>query len=210
MPHQNRVNPFGELIATPARGTLMGNRGNLHNHGTEIKRPFQVKRWIICVLDFKDRRRAIMTPGEYTELFFLDEATALAAGHRPCFECQRERANDFRAQWAAANPALARSAKPVVDVLDAALHAERLTPERTKRTYRAPLAELPAGTFVLLPDDPAPYLVLEATLRPWAPDGYGAALPRPAAVTVDVLTPPSTVQALAAGYAPEIHASGGT
>ena len=100
MPLQNRVTPFGELIATPARGTLMGNRGCLHDAQQRIRRTFAVKRWIICVLEFKGRHRQVMAPGQYTELFFLDEATALAAGHRPCAECQRARYDLFRAHWA--------------------------------------------------------------------------------------------------------------
>src|SRR6266513_3430279 len=114
MPLQNRVTPFGELVVTRARGTLMGNRGSLHDTERRIRRPFAVKRWIICVLEFKNRHRTVMTPGQYTELFFLDEATALAAGHRPCAECQRARFTIFRAHWAAANPALAGSSAPAV------------------------------------------------------------------------------------------------
>ncbi|HEY3229252.1 MAG TPA: hypothetical protein VGJ87_08530, partial [Roseiflexaceae bacterium] len=102
MPYQNRVTPEGALIATTARGTLMGNRGCLHDERKRIVRTYQVRRWIICLLEFKGRWRAIMSPGKYTELFFLDEATALAAGHRPCAECQRERFTMFRAHWAAA------------------------------------------------------------------------------------------------------------
>src|SRR5512141_2915473 len=122
MPRQNRVTPFSKLIATPARGTLMGNRGALHNDQGQIRRQFQGQRWIICLLEFKGRRRSIMMPGQYTELFFLDEATALAAGHRPCAECQRERFNLFREFWAAANPELAGAARPAATVIDAALH----------------------------------------------------------------------------------------
>src|SRR5258707_3661680 len=97
---QNRVNPWGELFRTPARGTMMGNRGRtLHNAQQEIVRSYGGKRWICCLLEFKGRRRQIMSPGQYTELFFLDEATAFAAGHRPCAECRRERYKAFRAAW---------------------------------------------------------------------------------------------------------------
>ena len=103
-PKQNRVTPFSTLIATPARGTLMGNRGCLHDDHAQIRRPFQGQRWIICLLEFKGRKRSIMTPGQYTELFFLDEATALAAGHRPCAECQRDRFNLFREIWGQGRP----------------------------------------------------------------------------------------------------------
>ena len=107
MSRQNRGTPFGDIIATPARGTLMGNRGCLHDNQGHIIRPYQLKRWIIYQLEFKGRRRQIMTPGKYTELFFLDEATALAAGHRPCVECSRPRFTEFVAAWAEANPDLA-------------------------------------------------------------------------------------------------------
>src|SRR4029450_8987970 len=115
MPRQNRVTPRGEIIATTARGTLMGNRGCLHDDQDHPLRQYQVRRWLICVLDFKGRRRAPMPPGHYTSLFFLDEATALAAGHRPCAECQRARFDDFRRHWAVANPELVGSPTPHVD-----------------------------------------------------------------------------------------------
>ena len=122
MPLQNRVNPFGMIVADVARGTLMGNRGCLHDDGDRPLRQYQSRRWIICVLDFKGRKRTPMPPGQYTSLFFLDEATALAAGHRPCAECQRERFTYFRQHWAAANPGLAGSLMPSVETIDAALH----------------------------------------------------------------------------------------
>src|ERR1700732_822885 len=104
MARQNRVTPAGDVIATPERGTFLGNRGVLHDDQGRIKRAWQLKRWIVCVLEFKGRRRAVMTPGRYTELFFLDEATALAAGHRPCAECRRERFNAFREAWLRGDP----------------------------------------------------------------------------------------------------------
>src|SRR5512143_2394419 len=112
MPRQNRVNPFGQIIATPARGALMGNRGCLHDTGDRPLRQYQGRRWIICVLDFKDRKRQPMPSGRYTSLFFLDEATALAAGHRPCAECQHGRYRMFRDVWAAANRDLVGPAMP--------------------------------------------------------------------------------------------------
>src|SRR5919204_6549006 len=104
MPRQNRVTPFGEIVATPERGTLMGNRGVLHDGEGRIRRPWQLRRWLVCVLDLKGRKRRVMTPGRYTELFFLDEATALAAGHRPCAECRRARFLAFCSAWGTANP----------------------------------------------------------------------------------------------------------
>lgn len=204
MPHQNRVDPFGTLVRTAEKGTLMGNRGCLHDEQQQIVRHHQGRRWISCVLAFKGRCRTIMTPGHYTELFFLDEATALAAGHRPCAECQRDRFLDFRTHWAAANPDLAGGPSPLVAAIDAALHAERLTGVRClegrKRTYRAALDDLPDGTFVVLDDTAAPHLVLGAALYSWSFAGYGPAIARPGQVAVAVLTPPSTVRALAHGY----------
>lgn len=203
MPRQNRVTPFGELIATPARGTLMGNRGCLHDSQGTIRRAYQGKRWIICLLDFKNRRRTVMTPGQYTELFFLDEATALAAGHRPCAECQRERFTHFRARWAAANPHLAGSLKPAATAIDDILHQERL--------QRAPdavqVAGLPDGAFVTFDADNQAYLIYRGRLYRWQPMGYtlvGAAdQGRPA----QCLTPASIVRTLAAGYDVQIHPS---
>ncbi|MCP5100307.1 MAG: hypothetical protein GY943_32550, partial [Chloroflexi bacterium] len=154
MPKQNRVTPFAEIIATPARGTLMGNRGILHNAQQEVIRPFKLKAWIICILSFKNRHRKVMSPNRYTELFFLDEATALAAGHRPCFECQRDRAQAFRTAWVAANPDLADGTHTKIGHIDAILHTERLTTERLlkhrrKKTHSANIDDLPDGTFIV-------------------------------------------------------------
>src|SRR5271165_1152863 len=118
MPRQNRVTPFGEIVAVPERGTFMGNRGNLHNAEGHIKRTWQVKRWLVCLLEFKGRKRTVMRPGFYTELFFLDEATALAAGHRPCAECRRERYNDFRKAWQSSHPGTSGSSLPTADEID--------------------------------------------------------------------------------------------
>jgi hypothetical protein len=126
MPRQNRVDPFSEIIATPARGTLMGNRGRLHNESGQIIRPYKGKRWIICQLQYKGRRRQIMAPGRYTELFFLDEATALAAGHRPCAECSRSRFKEFVEAWVQANPELITGTKVSAGQLDTILHQERV------------------------------------------------------------------------------------
>ena len=202
MPRQNRVTPFGELITTPHRGTLMGNRGCLHDAEQRIRHPFTLKRWIHCVLEFKGRRRAIMTPGRYTELFFLDEATALAAGHRPCAECQRERYRLFREHWAAASGI---AGVPSADGMDDVLHAERLEAGRGKRTYTARLAQLPAG--VMVADEAHAYLVLDGALLPWAPEGYGPRRSASAAAEMCVLTPRSIVDVIARGYPVGLHAS---
>ncbi|MBN9388226.1 MAG: hypothetical protein J0I20_09265 [Chloroflexi bacterium] len=209
MPKQNRVTPAGEIIATPYRGTVMGNRGRLHDEGEKILRPFAVKRWIICKLEFNGRHRQVMAPNRYTELFFLDEAVALAAGHRPCAECNRARYNQFRELWARANPQASLNwggqGLPTANELDNILHRERLTSNREKVVYRAELAELPDGVFVRFPGETTPYLVAGAELRPWTPAGYEKAVPRPAGVTVEVLTPASTVRTITAGYRPGIY-----
>ncbi|MEK7728676.1 MAG: hypothetical protein AAB354_09705 [candidate division KSB1 bacterium] len=206
MPRQNRVTPFGEIIATPARGTLLGNRGCLHNPRQQIIKKFQSARWIICVLEFKGRRHGIMTPGQYTELFFLDEATALAAGHRPCAECSRPRFETFRALWAGANPELAHGPKPLATTIDRELHAERIDAAHGKVTYIEKLNALPDGCFVTLADGKA-YLVYQNFLRAWQAEGYGNRLAPTSADSVRVLTPRSIVKTLAAGYAAALHAS---
>lgn len=205
-PRQNRVTPLGEIIATPARGTLMGNRGCLHDEQGTLKRLYQTKRWIICQLQFKNRRRAIMTPGKYTELFFLDEATALAAGHRPCAECARPRFNQFVAVWIQVNPEWVSGPRFSADKLDGVLHSERLS-KGQKVAYPELLGNLPVGTFITFADKQPVYLVLEKSLRAWHPEGYGNKLPRPDSEIVQVLTPRSTVKALAAGYPVDIHHS---
>jgi hypothetical protein len=211
MPLQNRVDPYGQICSTPARGMLMGNRGCLHDHGDHPVRQYAVRRWLICVLDFKGRTRRPMPPGHYTSLFFLDEATALAAGHRPCAECQRARFDEFRAHWAAANPELAAAPAPAVDTIDRALHRERMSNhprqrDRVKLTYAAQLAELPDGVFVALEGRSAPLLVWGERLYPWSFEGYGRPLARMDAL-VQVLTPPSIVRAIARGFAPMVHSS---
>jgi hypothetical protein len=204
MPRQNRVTPFGEIVVAPERGTFMGNRGLLHDERGRIRRPWQLARWIVCLLDFRGRKRQVMTPGLYTELFFLDEATALAAGHRPCAECRRERFDAFRAAWAAA----IGGELPRAPEVDGRLHAERAGAGRTKRTFSA-LGGLPDGTFVTVASwgDEA-HLVWRGGLLTWSPGGYTGRRTRPAGgVEVTVLTPASTVAALRAGYVPAVHES---
>ena len=209
MPFRNRVNPYGEIVATPAHGTLMGNRGCLHDNLDHPVRQYQGRRWIICVLDFRERKRTPMPPGQYTSLFFLDEATALAAGHRPCAECQRARFTAFHAHWGAANLELAGGEAPSVDTIDTTLHGERISDhyyqrDKVKLTYTERLDQLPDGTVVVLDASAIPYLVLGDTLLPWSFEGYGQPIARPT-IPVRVLTPRSTVRALAHGYLPNIH-----
>lgn len=207
-PRQNRVTPFGALISTESRGTLMGNRGCLHDDRRRIQRSFVGKRWLICVLEFRGNHRSVMTPRRYTELFFLDEVTALAAGHRPCAECQHARYGLFRAAWAAANPEFASSPAPSADEMDRVIHSERLDVEGAKRTYPELMSRLPDGTMIA---DKAsrPFLVMGQTLVPWEPGGYGEPIPQRADVLLRVLTPRSIVGALSAGYPGAVHPSAG-
>jgi len=200
---QNRVDPFGELIATPARGMFFGNRGGrFHRDDRTLgTRRWASRQWICCVLDFKNRQREVWGR-YYTEMFFLDEATALAAGHRPCAECQRERYRLFREHWAAASGI---AGVPSADGMDDVLHAERLEAGRGKRTYTARLAQLPAG--VMVADEAHAYLVLDGALLPWAPEGYGPRRSASAAAEMRVLTPRSIVDVIARGYPVGLHAS---
>ena len=204
MPNQNRVTPFGDIIATRERGTLYGNRGCLVDRNGKIARQFKEIRWIICVLDFKGRRHPMMAPGRYTGLFFLDEATALAAGHRPCAECQRNRFNLFRSHWAAANPAEAGSERPLAPVIDTVLHRERLG----SSSLCGSIDELPDGAFVTN-DTANAYLVLKKKIFLWTPGGYLKANTSKIEFPVHVLTPSSVIESLKAGYPAAIHFSAG-
>ena len=205
MPRPNRVTPLGEIVATPDRGLFMGNRGCLHDADGNVRRPWQLTRWIVCLLQFKGRKRAVMTPGHYTELFFLDEATALAAGHRPCAECRRERFDAFRR---AVVVGTGTEPLPTAVEIDRRLHAQRVAPDRSKRTHAASLDALPDGVFVLLPGvERTPYLVLGDTLSAWTAGGYAGRVGRPRGVGVEVMTPELTVCAIRGGYVPEVHPS---
>jgi hypothetical protein len=194
MPLQNRVDPYGTIFRTAARGTFMGNRGGaLHNDRREIVRTYTSRRWITCVLSFKDRHREVMTPRRYTELFFLDEAVAFAAGHRPCAECRRGRYNAFRDAWGG-GPSLR------ADEMDVELHRARIDAQRRKVTYEAPLPSLPDGCFVEI--DGGPWLVWRDGLHLWTPERYARRIDRPEA-TVTVLTPRPMVECFRRGYLPE-------
>ena len=206
-PRQNRVTPLGELIATPARGLVYGNRGCLHDDGGRIRRRYNGRRWISCRLRFKDWHRApLMAPGKFTELFFLDEATAFAAGHRPCALCRREDYNRFLSIWRVLHPEQSGA-----DTVDAQLHEERVDPEtRAHRRHDAPLDELPDGTFVLHRGEA--HLVSGNSLLTWSPAGYTARSVRPAGVLASVITPPSLVAVLRGGWeslVPLLHSSAG-
>ena len=200
MPLQNRVTPFGEIVALSGRGLVMGNRGVLHDDARRIVRYSQVKRWIACRLEFKGIRRVVMTPRRWTELFFLDEATAFSAGHRPCAECRRQDYRRFCSLWAACHGG------PVsADLIDARLHADRLAAPRVKRVYRTDIADMPDGAFVAF--DERAWLVRGDTLFAWSDAGYADRRARPAHRDVDVLTPRAIVAVFAAGYVAAMHPS---
>jgi hypothetical protein len=186
----------------------MGNRGILHDDEGHIKRSWQVKRWLICLLEFRGRKRTVMTPNRYTELFFLDEATALAAGHRPCAECRHARFIDFCNAWKVPYPGRNRSQRPTADEIDARLHSERVTENRAKCSFMAALNGLPDGVFVTVDAwGEQAYLLWDNHLLEWSPGGYRRRRPRPNGKDVRVLTPKSTMKVIRAGYIPEIHIS---
>jgi hypothetical protein len=203
------VTPTGEIIADPARGTMMGNRGGAFHRPDQTlgRRRWASRQWICCRLAFKDRRRAIMQPGRYTELFFLDEATALAAGHRPCFECRRHDAERFRHCFARAH-GLVRS--PSAPDMDRQLHGER-TGDGSHSRRSTEAAALPPGVMVLIED--VPHLVLAGRsdayvqLARWSLAGYAAPIEIALTQIVPVLTPPNIVAVAAVGYPIAVHPS---
>lgn len=196
MPLQNRVTPFADLVADPARGMMMGNRGGrIHDAARKLgARRWASKQWICCKLDFKNRQRTVWADS-YTELFFLDEVTALAAGHRPCFECRRKDAQTF----ATAFPRVQSAPE-----MDAVLHRERLD-GRAKRTHRYSIDTLPDGAMIAR--DGEAFAVRGEHLLRWTPAGYSTPQKRLRSIDVDVLTPPSILKSLERGYAPLWHPS---
>lgn len=196
---QNRVDPFGEIVAVAARGTFMGNRGGrFHRDNRTLgTRRWASRQWICCRPDFKGRRREVMGAG-YTELFFVDEVTALAAGHRPCFECRRKAATAFAECW--------REPRLTAPEMDAVLHAQRLD-GRGKRLHRLPLDDVPDGAMIVRHG--AALAVKGSALLPWSPSGYTKAIARPRGVMVDALTPPAILSVLRAGYRPVWHPTTG-
>jgi hypothetical protein len=195
MPLRNRATPLGDVIADPARGLVYGNRGCLHDEHGRLRRRYNGRRWIACRLRFKDRKRSrLMAPGRYTELFFLDEASAFAAGHRPCAECRREDYIRFGGVWRELHPD-----QHGADEMDLQLHAERVDPDsRGQRRHRLPVDELPDGAYVLVDD--SPWLVLGHKLLAWTPAGYTERRARPRGETVTLITPPSLLAVLRAGW----------
>lgn len=201
MPLQNRVTPFGEVVAVAARGMFTGNRGIIHDPETRTltRRRWSTKAWIACTCDYKGVRRQVMATRSWTELFFLDEATALSAGHRPCFLCRRDDAIHFKAAWCLGNGV----DSPKASEMDAVLHSERLRPDGSKRRHRLPAAieSLPDGVMVDAGGDA--FLVVGGSLLRWTQTGYIPIDDRPRIESL--LTPPSTLAALASGYRPTLH-----
>lgn len=201
MPAQNRVTPFGDIVAIPLRCAWTGNRGILHS-GHTIVRWHATNLWITCALEFRGRWHEQWQPHHYTYLYFHDEAVSFAAGHRPCAECRRGSYEAFRAAWAAG----LGGSLPSAAEMNRRLHAERLV-SRThrRRLHDMPWSGLPDGTFVLV--DGTPAIVVAGQLIEWRYDGYGSASARPARGTAHVITPPAIVAALRAGYPVQIDAS---
>lgn len=200
MTESNRVTPFGEIVAIAQRGLFMGNRGSIHRDHA-IVRPWQVRRWITCVLAYKGWVAPRWQPGRWTPLFFWDEAVALAAGHRPCALCRR---SDYDAWLDAWERALGE--RPRADPMDRRLHDERVE-DRRQRRHEEAWTDLPEGAFVALGEVPA--LVLADRLVPWSAAGYGPALDRPGRGAATVLTPAPSVEVLRHGYRPAMHPTAG-
>ena len=203
MTFQNRVDPWGEIVADPARGLFFGNRGGrIHGPDQRLnKRRWASRAWICCVLEFKNRQRQIMSPNSYTELFFLDEVTALAAGHRPCFECRRQEALSFLNAYAEAN---ALDQRPSAPEFDRVVHEHRLD-GKSKRIAELPAGGLPDGTMIVWQQ--AAWAVYGRNLLRWSFGGYTECVSCPSDKVVQVITPHPMVEALRLGYNPVFHPS---
>jgi hypothetical protein len=201
MPLQNRVLPTGEIVTIPERGMFTGNRGIIHDPATKtlLRRRWSTQAWLACVLEFRGRRRNVMERQSWTELFFLDEATALAAGHRPCFYCRREDAMRFSAAWEKGN----RVREVRAPEIDAALHRERLASSHKLHPLPMGIEQLPDGAMVQAGE--ASFVVAKGRALLWSPSGYRKV--KGAMKEAKLLTPPSTLRALAAGYRPALHGS---
>jgi hypothetical protein len=205
---QNRVNPFSHLIATPERGGWTGNRGVIHNTEQKIVKNHAIKAWICCVLQYKNFQRKVMSPNRWTELFFLDEATAFAAGHRPCGFCRHPDFKRFKSLWLLANGeqyGLTNGSK--MDAVDAFIHEERLDKNGLQKTFKAALSDLPDGTFIAFDDLNQAYLWHQDQLFAWSFGGYTKVVDVDTQQVVNVLTPRSYVAVFKAGYVPQVHFS---
>lgn len=180
----------------------MGNRGIIHDDHKQLTHTFKNKAWITCLLEFKGRKRGVMTPGRWTELFFLDEATSFAAGHRPCFECRRDDAKRFKSYWIQGNPSYHFTMNTSIKKIDEVLHRERIDQEKKKITWQCLALEIAEGTFILF--DTEPYVLTKNGLRQWTPFGYEKVIDLRRDSKVTVLTPKSIVNAFRAGYIPRI------
>lgn len=205
MPLQNRVDPWGKLHAVNYRGNWMGNRGILHNQKKQIVSQWRHKSWVTCELNFKDHQRDIFALNSYSELFFLDEATALAAGHRPCAECRRDRYKEFKKLWFIANPQFG-SETSAIAVLDKQLHAERVDRVKNKVTFVTSVSSLPDGT--IFEREGSAYLICNGQFFLWSFDGYQkSSLILSMNESVAVLTPASIVAIFRLGFRPQTHSS---
>jgi hypothetical protein len=205
MPLQNRVTPLGDIVAVPERGGFMGNRGVLHDEHRQLgARRWALKAWLICRLEFRGRHRDVMTPRRYTELFFFDEAAAIAAGHRPCGECRHGAFRTWQDAWQSAQ---ALDTPPRARDIDAQMHGERVD-IRTRRQQRwqTRFGALPDGAFIIRENGPC--LVRSGRMHAWSWQGYGPPRACPSGEIVTVLTPPSSVAVLQAGYRPAINIPG--
>ncbi|MBB6563656.1 hypothetical protein HNP48_006380 [Acidovorax soli] len=203
---QNRVDPWGQLTNTPARGAWLGNRGILHNDQQEIVAPWRHKSWVTCQLEFKGIKRKPFSPGNYSELFFLDEATALSAGHRPCAQCRRERFNEFKSLWQATLADDAVASGTTVTSIDKQLHKERAVRGGGKLTFQSPLGMVPDGAFIDHSGDAL--LLWQGQLHKWSAHGYSkAGVVVVPSTTVTVITPASITKVLALGFKPQVHES---
>ena len=205
MPYQNKVDPWGNINAVKSRGMFLGNRGVLHNEKQQIVASHRIKGWVTCVLEFKDRKRKVMSPKRYTELFFLDEATAFSAGHRPCAECRRIKYNEFKKKWLEANGEKLLGKKTTAPNMDNIIHEERIS-KKQKVTYTSALGSLPDGTMIDI--NSKAYLIWESKLFEWSYSGYTESdiVPHENKQVI-VLTPQSYVKTFAKGYLPEVHHS---
>jgi len=206
MPLQNRVDPWGQLQAVNSRGVFLGNRGIIHNDKQQIVVQWRSKAWITCQVQFKGRKSPIFSPNSYSQLFFVDEATAFAAGHRPCAECRRDRYNEFKSAWIRANREKLETETPAIVEIDKVLHSERVSEDKRKRTFESQFGALPEGSFLEI--DGQALLLWRGKLFEWSFDGYCRSdRSLTPAQNVSVLTPESIVRMFAAGFTPQVHVS---
>ena len=204
MPLQNRVSPNGEIKSIKSRGTFLGNRGIIHNERKEIVSLFKIKGWVTCQLKFKGRKRELMAKGKYTELFFLDEATAFSAGHRPCAECRKARYNEFKTKWLEANQKLLIGDSTSIANIDKIIHQDRIN-KKQKVTYQNKMNLLPKGTMIQI--DSIDYIIWNDEVFKWTFEGYEPTHINITDKDVIVLTPKSYVEMFRKGFIPSVHIS---